>query len=86
MNLSAIFPAQVEKWIGEIQTFDVEMLARETGFQKRTQRKIQIQDMVMGILAVVAAGRLSFERVAASISRRARMPYSKQALQKRLHS
>ena len=38
----------------------------------------------MGIMAVVAAGRLSFERVASSIARRARKPYSKQALQKRL--
>lgn len=74
----------VEAGIREIEAMDLEALARATGFQKRTQRKIDIRDLALGVLAVVAAGRLSFERVAASIARRARRSYSKQALHKRM--
>jgi hypothetical protein len=63
---------------------DLEALARSTGFQIRRQRKIDLGDLVLGILALVAAGRLSFERVAASVARCAQQRYSKQALHKRL--
>jgi hypothetical protein len=61
-----------------------ESLARSTRFQKRSQRKINIRDIVLGVIAVAATGRLSFERVAASIARRAKSLYSKQAFHKRL--
>ena len=84
MDLSAGLFRPVDAWIREVEAMDVEALARSTGFQKRSQRKIDMKDVALGVLAVVAAGRLSFERVAASIARRARAPYSKQALHKRL--
>ena len=84
MGLSAGLFKPVDAWIGEIEAMDMEALARSTGFQKRAQRKIDMKDVALGVLAVVAAGRLSFERVAASIARRARAPYTKQALHKRL--
>jgi hypothetical protein len=84
MNLSDVVLKQAGKWIGEIEAMDVEALARSTGFQQRSQRKIAIRDLTLGVMAVVAAGRLSFERVATSIARRARQRYSKQALHKRL--
>lgn len=86
MDLSAVVFKNVDAWIGEIETMDVESLARSTGFQKRAQRKISIKDLTLGVMAVVASGRLSFERVATSIARRAREHYSKQALHKRLGS
>jgi hypothetical protein len=74
----------VEQWKQEINTMDVEALARATGFQQRTQRKVRLPDFVGGLLAVAAAGHQSLERVAASIARCARVKYSKQALDKRL--
>jgi hypothetical protein len=64
----------------------LEVLARSTGFQKRAQRKIDLEDLVLGLLALVAGGRLSCERVAASVARRAQQTYSKQALHKRLNA
>lgn len=84
MDFATIVFKQVDKWIEEIEAMDIESLARTTGFQQRSQRKIQIMDLVLGILAVASAGRLSFERVATSIGRRAGKRYSKQALHKRL--
>lgn len=84
MDLSTMLFKPVDAWIREIEAMDTEALARSTGFQKRTQRKIDMKDITLGVMAVVAAGRLSFERVAASIARRAREPYTKQALHKRL--
>jgi len=84
MNCAAMVFEQVDRWIEEIEALDVESLARTTGFQKRSQRKVSIEDLAMGVLAVASAGRLSFERVASSIARRARKAYSKQALHKRL--
>lgn len=84
MKLSEIVFKHLNAWIAEVEAMDVEALARSTGFQERSQRKIDIQDLTLGIMAVVAAGHLSFERVAASVARRARNRYSKQALHKRL--
>lgn len=84
MNFSAVVLQQIDAWIGEIEKMDIETVARETGFQKRSQRKIDIKDLALGVLAMVATGRLSYERVAASIARRAQKRYSKQALHKRI--
>ena len=60
-----------------------ETLTRSTGFQKRLQRKIDMKDVVLGVLAVEAAGRLSFERVASSFARCACEPHTKRVLHKR---
>jgi hypothetical protein len=84
MDLSDVVLKQAGTWIGEIEAMDVEAVARSTGFQQRSQRKIAIRDLALGVMAVGATGRLSFERVAMSVARRARQPYSKQALHKRL--
>jgi hypothetical protein len=86
MDSATMVFKQVDRWIEELEAVDVEALARVTGFQQRAQRKISIKDFTLGILAVASAGRLSFERVATSIGRRARQRYSKQALHKRLGS
>lgn len=84
MDLSVMMHSQADQWVGEIESLDIESLARSTGFQKRSQRNINIRSVVLGVMAVAAAGRLSFERVAASIARCAKSRYSKQALHKRL--
>ena len=84
MDLAALVFKRAEQWNGELETMDLEPLARTSGFQKRSQRKISIRDMTLGIMAVVAAGNVSLERLAASIGRRARKLYTKQALHKRL--
>lgn len=84
MKWSEIVLNQAQEWIQEIRDMDIEHLARANGFQKRSQRKIPLRDLTLGVLACVAASRLSFERVAASIGLRARQHYSKQALHKRL--
>ncbi len=84
MDMSAAVFNQVQEWIGEVEAMDIEPLARACGFQKRSQRKIALRDLTLGVMAVVAAGHLSLERVATSIARRARGRYSKQALHKRL--
>ena len=68
----------------ELEELDVETIARATEFQKRAPRKVALRDLLLGIVAVAATGRLTFERVAASIGRRANQSYSKQALHKRL--
>jgi hypothetical protein len=72
------------QWLREIDEIDVEALARSSGFQKRTQRKIPMHAMLVGMLALATTCHQSLERVAASIARCAKGEYSKQALGKRL--
>ena len=85
MDLSSVIGHHKDQWISEIESIDFESLARLTSFQKRAQRKISIRDIVLGMIAVAATAQLSFERVAASIARRAKNLYSKQAFHKRLN-
>jgi len=84
MNLTTQIGSHAEACMRELEQMDIKAVARATGFQQRTQRKVALRDMLLGIVAVATAGRLSFERVAASIARRAGQSYSKQALHKRL--
>lgn len=84
MNLQPLTGACPEEWMRQLEAMEVGALARASGFQKRSQRNVAMRDVLLGIVAVAAAARLSFERVAASIARRAGRRYSKQALHKRL--
>jgi hypothetical protein len=84
MDLTTWFVPHAEACMRELEGLDIEAVARASGFQKRAQRKVALRDILLGIVAVAAAGRLSFERVAASIARCANQKYSKQALHKRL--
>lgn len=86
MSPSFWLPSQVHHWVRQVQALDLEALARSTGFQQRAQRQIALEDLVFGLLALAAATRLSCERVAASVARRAHRRYSKQALHKRLNA
>jgi hypothetical protein len=86
MNLLPIGGSWTGQWLREIDQMDVQALARSSGFQKRTQRKISMRAMLVGMLALATTGHQSLERVAASIARCAKARYSKQALGKRLGS
>ena len=84
MNLLPTGDSWTGQWLSEIYEMDVEAMARSSGFQKRTQRKISMRTMLVGMLALATTGHQSLERVAASIARCAKATYSKQALGKRL--
>jgi hypothetical protein len=84
MDFASATGAWIEQGVEQIKAMDVEALARESGFQKRAQRKVGMRDFLVGMLAVAAHGRLTLERTAASIARCAGKTYSKQALSKRL--
>lgn len=69
-----------------IAHLDVETLARQTGFLKRTPRKIPMADWLLALIALSAETLLSLERVAAVIGLVAQQTYTKQALAKRLNA
>lgn len=85
-SLPVLIQARANELVAEVETMDVEAVARSTGFQKRKQRKIDLRHMALGILSLAATGHLCFERVAAAVARRAKRAYSKQALHKRLNA
>ena len=85
MKFNQVIEKQVATWSREIESMDLESLARDrAGFQIRTQRKIALHHFVSGILAVAAAGALSCERLAGAIANKSRQRYSKQAFHERL--
>jgi hypothetical protein len=63
---------------------DAEALARQSGFLKRKPRKIPMTNFLLGLVALAAEAVLSLERIAAVIGLSAHVPYTKQALAKRL--
>jgi len=63
---------------------DSESLARQSGFFKRSPRKIPIPKFLLALAGLAAETTLSLERVAAVIGLAAQTPYSKQALHQRL--
>jgi len=78
--------------VGELQNLrqqlkhdiDSEALARQSGFLRRSPRKILMADFLVALLAVAAESFLTLERVAGIVALAAQIPYSKQALHKRL--
>ncbi len=66
------------------QHVDADALARQSGFLRRSPRKIPMADFLVGLLALAAESLLTLERVASIIALAARLSYSKQALHKRL--
>jgi hypothetical protein len=68
----------------QLAPLDLDALARQSGFLRRTPRKIPMLDLVLALLALAVECGLSLERVAAVIGLAARTSYSKQALHKRL--
>jgi hypothetical protein len=63
---------------------DADALARQSGFLRRSPRKIPMADFLVALLALAAESFLTLERVASIIALAAHLSYSKQALHKRL--
>ncbi len=66
------------------ENIDAEALARESGFLRRSPRKVPMADFLLALLALAAESFLTLGRVASIISLAAKLSYSKQALHKRL--
>lgn len=69
----------------QLSPLDLSAPARQSGFLRRSPRKIPMLDFLLGLLALAAECCLSLERVAAVIGLAAHCSYSKQALSKRLN-
>lgn len=65
---------------------DTEKLARQSGFLRRSPRKILIPKLVLALASLAAETVLSLERIAAVISLAAQASYSKQAFHQRLNA
>ncbi len=68
----------------QMRDTNLDALARQTRFQKRSSRKIPVLKLVLGLVALAAETVLSLERVAAVIALAADTSYSKQAFHERL--
>src|ERR1035441_1544511 len=84
MRLHQSLPSSFHQCRSHFSHFRVETLARQSGFLRRSPRKIPILDFLLGLLALSAEPLLSLERLAAVIGLAAASSYSKQALAKRL--
>jgi hypothetical protein len=69
----------------QLRQLDAEALARQSGFLKRTPRKIPLPDFLLALVALAAETVLSLERIAVVVGLVAKVSYSKQALAKRLN-
>lgn len=68
----------------QLQQTDLEALARQSRFQKRSARKVPVLKLVLALVALAAETVLSLERVAAVVSLTIKTSYSKQAFHQRL--
>lgn len=69
----------------QLAPLDLTTAARQSGFLRRTPRKVSMFNFLLGLLALAAECCLSLERTAAVIAKAAQTSYSKQALHKRLN-
>lgn len=70
----------------QLSKLDAQLVARQSGFLKRVPRKIPVTDFLLALVALAAEATLSLERIAAVIGLVAKLPYTKQALHKRLNA
>src|SRR5438552_2274577 len=63
---------------------DPERIARQTGFLRRSPRKISVLDLVVGFCALASESFLSLERIASVIGLAAHCTYAKQSFHQRL--
>jgi hypothetical protein len=85
-NLHQVLTQELHTLRQQLQRLDTEALARQSGFLRRTPRKIPILDFLLALVALAAESALTLERVASVIALAAHCSYSKQALHKRLNS
>lgn len=70
----------------QVRTLDSETLARQSGFLKRKPRKIQIPDLLLGLISLASHATLSLPFVVSQIALACGLTYTKQAFSKRLNS
>jgi hypothetical protein len=82
--LGQVLRSELQNIRAELQSLDVEALARTSGFLRRCPRKLPIVDLLIALVGLAAESFLSLERVVSVIALTAHISYSKQALHKRL--
>jgi hypothetical protein len=85
-SLTHALADNLQKIRAQLTQLDTESLARQSGFLKRAPRKIPLTAFLLALVALAAEATLSLERIAAVISLVAKVPYTKQALHKRLNA
>ena len=78
------FQQQLPAILAKLQHLDAEAIARQSGFLKRSPRKISMADFLKALLALACETHLSLEHIASVIALAADTTYSKQALSQRL--
>jgi hypothetical protein len=81
---TAALTGQVQQLRARLNRIDAEALARQTGFVRRTPRKIPLADWLAALVALATERVPSLEGLAGLLGCAARTSYSKQALHKRL--
>src|SRR4051794_2435024 len=80
----AALTGQVRQLRARLNRIDAEALARQTGFVRRTPRKIPVADWLAALVALATERVPSLEGLAGLLGCAARTTYSKQALHQRL--
>lgn len=80
----ATLQQQLPAILSQLQALDAEVLARQSGFLKRSPRKIPMSDFLKALLALAPETHLSLEHIASVIALAAHTTYTKQALSQRL--
>ena len=83
-NLHQVLRDELHHLRQQVQNLPAETLARRSGFLRRRPRKVPMTSFLLALLAVATESVLSLERIASLIALATQLPYSKQALHKRL--
>jgi hypothetical protein len=83
-NLRDLLNVQLQDLRRQLRGLNAEALARDSGFLRRTPRKIPLVDLLIALVGLAAESVLTLERIASVIGLAAHQAYSKQALHKRL--
>src|SRR5512139_3215887 len=85
-SVAHLLTANLQQIRTQLAGLDIQTLARQSGFLHRTPRKIPMNDFLLALVALAAEATLCLERIAAVIALVAHLPYTKQALHKRLNA
>jgi hypothetical protein len=86
-HLSALHQALIQPLLhlrASVAQLNPEAIARQSGFLRRSPRKIAIVDLVLGCCALASESFLSLERIASVIGLAAHCTYAKQSFHQRL--
>lgn len=86
LSLAKVFSDNLQQIRDQVLALDSETLARQSGFLKRKPRKIQIPNLLLGLISLASQATLTLPFVVSQISLACGLTYSKQAFSKRLNS